>query len=63
MFKHKLKIDKKLYSQLECAASAKGYSSTEEFIIHVLEKAAEHENNRESEEAVRNRLKGLGYVE
>ncbi len=63
MFKHKIKIDKNLYTRLAAAASKQGYSSTEEFIDHVLEQAAGSADNEESEQAVRNRLKGLGYIE
>lgn len=60
---HKIAIDHELYERLEKAAQAAGYSSAEEFILHVLEGAASPAGADESEEAVRKRLKGLGYLE
>ena len=45
------------------AAAEKGYSSAEEYAIHVLEQAAGGHDEALSEEQVKERLKGLGYVE
>ena len=63
MFAHKLKLDTPLYDKLTTAAQAAGYSSTDEFILHILEKTVEGMTDSESEEEVRKRLKGLGYLE
>jgi hypothetical protein len=63
MFEHKLKISDSLYEGLKKAAEAKGYSSPEEFALHVLEKSALDTSEQPSEEEVRNRLKGLGYID
>jgi hypothetical protein len=60
---HKIPIDHELYERLAKAAQAAGYSSAEEFIQHVLEGAASPAGSDESEEEVRKRLKGLGYLE
>ena len=60
---HKIAIDHELYERLEKAARAGGYSSAEEFILHILEGAATPAGADESEEEVRKRLKGLGYLE
>ncbi len=60
---HKVLIDHELYERLAKAAQAGGYSSPEEFILHVLEGAATPAGAEESEEEVRKRLKGLGYLE
>ena len=40
MFGPKIKLDRDLYARLARGAEAAGYSSTEEFIRHTLEKAA-----------------------
>lgn len=63
MFSPKIKLRPALYEQLGRAARAAGYASTGEFILHVLEKTAAEFEDTESEEEVRARLKGLGYLE
>jgi hypothetical protein len=63
MFGHKLKLSDSLYEGLKKAAEAKGYSSPEEFALHVLEKSTAEAVESLSEEEVRNRLKGLGYID
>ncbi|MBU0678184.1 MAG: hypothetical protein KJ626_08690 [Verrucomicrobia bacterium] len=63
MFGHKIKIDAATYEKLTTVAEKTGYSSTEEFILHTLEKAASVADEAESEEEVRKRLQGLGYLD
>ena len=63
MFGPKVKIDKELYERLARCAEAAGYSSTEEFIRHTLEKAAAAIEEGDSEEEVKKRLQGLGYID
>jgi hypothetical protein len=63
VFGPKIKLDPALYESLKRAAETASYASVDEFIIHVLEKAAAESEQAASEEAVRNRLKGLGYLE
>lgn len=63
MFERKVKVDRALYETLKRAAEIAGYSSTDEFIRHVLEKAAAEIERAKSEEEVRKRLQGLGYIE
>jgi len=60
---HKFAIDHELYERLEKSAQVAGYSSVEEFVIHLLERAAAPSGTDESEEEVRKRLKGLGYLD
>ena len=60
---HKISIDHELYERLEKAAQIAGYSSTEEFVVHVLETTAPASSAADSEEEVRKRLQGLGYME
>ncbi len=62
MGKTKVKLDKELYQKIEKIAEAAGYSSPEEFIIHVLEKEIRQFEGADSEEEIKKRLKGLGYI-
>ncbi len=43
-------------------ADISGYSSTEEFITHCLEKEISQLETSESEEEVKKKLKGFGYI-
>ncbi len=63
MFGPKVKLDRDLYERLQRCAEAAGYSSTEEFIRHTLEKAAAATEEADSEEEVKKRLQGLGYID
>jgi len=63
MFGHRIKIPDELYERLRQAAQAAGYASVEEFVLHILEKATAEVEDAHSEEEVRKRLKGLGYLE
>ncbi len=62
MFGHKVKLSDALYEKLKKVAESRGYASVDEFAAHVLEKAAAEADEQVSEEEVRKRLKGLGYV-
>jgi len=63
MFGHKLALSNSLYDKIRAVAEAKGYSSAEEFAMHVLEKSVAEAEESLSEEEVKKRLKGLGYLE
>jgi hypothetical protein len=68
MFGHKIKLDNDLYEKLKKCAAAAGYSSAAEFAVHVLEKETGRllgpgEVDSVSEEELRKRLEGLGYIE
>ncbi|MEJ2744079.1 MAG: hypothetical protein P8123_00070 [bacterium] len=58
----KIKIDNDLYEKLEKCAAAAGYSGTEEFIVHLLEKAAAGIGVDDDAEKVKEKLRGLGYL-
>ncbi|MGB9836465.1 MAG: hypothetical protein ACPLRX_06980 [Candidatus Saccharicenans sp.] len=62
MGKAKVKLEKELYEKIKKIAEVAGYSSTEEFIIHLLEKEVAKFEGADSEEEVKKRLKGLGYI-
>jgi len=59
----KVKIDRELYRRLARCAEAAGYSSTDEFVRHALEKAAAALESAGTEEEIRKRLQGLGYLD
>lgn len=68
MFAHRVKIEDELFDNLRKCAAAAGYSSTGEFITHVLEKEVQRllgpgGQSPDSEEQLKKRLQGLGYIE
>ena len=62
MFEPKIKINQELYDLLTKKAEERGYSSADEFIIHILEAAVADAGPAADEEQIRERLKGLGYL-
>jgi len=63
--KLKMKIDGELCDRILRVASVGGYSSPEEFVLHVLERELEKldPDRSESEEEIRRKMEGLGYIE
>ncbi len=59
----KIKLDSHLYDRVKKIAEIAGYSSTDEFIIHIIEKELARLESAESDEKVEERLRGLGYIE
>ncbi len=62
MFGSKIKIDKDLLERVKRHSRMAGYSSVEEFITHALEKEIEKLEEADSDEEMKKRLKGLGYI-
>ena len=63
MFGGKVKIDKDLLSRAKEYAVKKGYTSVEEFISHLVEKEMrQEEKSSESQEDLKKKLQGLGYI-
>jgi metal-responsive CopG/Arc/MetJ family transcriptional regulator len=58
----KVKLDKALYDKVSAFAKMAGYSSPEEFIGHCLEKEIAKIEEADSEEDIKKKLKGLGYI-
>ena len=59
----KIKIDKDLLEKVTKYSGIAGYASPEEFVQHVLEREiAKFEDSGESEEEIRKRMQGLGYI-
>ena len=58
----KVKIDRDLLEKIKKYSVIAGYSSPEEFITHALEKEIAQLEESDSDEEIRNKLKGLGYI-
>ena len=62
MFGPKIKLDKDLYAKVKKYSELAGYSSPEEFVTHALEKEIAKLEDAGSDEEIKKRLKGLGYI-
>ncbi len=62
MIGSKVKLDKNLLKRIERYSQIAGYSSPAEFITHAVEKELALLEDAESEEEIRKRLQGLGYI-
>jgi predicted AlkP superfamily phosphohydrolase/phosphomutase len=58
----RVKLDKELVGKVKRYAEIAGYSSPEEFITHALEKELAKLEGADSEEEIKKRLRGLGYI-
>jgi hypothetical protein len=62
MFGSGLKLDKALLARVKRYADLAGYSSVDEFVTHILEKELAQLEGSDSEEDIKKKLKGLGYI-
>jgi len=62
MFGPKIKLDKELLKKVKKYSDLAGYSSVEEFVTHALEREIERLEESDSEEEIKKKLKGLGYI-
>ena len=62
MFGSKVKVDPVLLDKARRYSEIAGYSTVEEFINHALEKEIAQLEGADSEEEIKKRLKGLGYI-
>jgi metal-responsive CopG/Arc/MetJ family transcriptional regulator len=58
----KIRIDKQLWAKLKKLSELAGYASVDEFVIHALEKEVSEIDEAESDEEIRQKLRGLGYI-
>jgi len=60
-----IKLDSDLWQRVSEYSQKAGYSSPEEFIVHVLERELDRQggSGEEDDKEVERRLKGLGYLE
>ena len=57
-----IKIDKDLHARLTKVADVAGYATVDEFVAHVLEKEMINFEDTKSDDEIRAKLKGLGYI-
>ena len=57
-----VKLDKKLLERVRKYADAAGYSSVEEFITHIVERELQNFDDAQSDEDIKKKLQGLGYI-
>lgn len=62
MFGTKVKIEKELLRRAKTYATEAGYSSVEEFIQYIIEREISKVEQTDSEEEIKKRLQGLGYL-
>ena len=58
----RVKLEADLVEKIKRYADIAGYSSAEEFITHALEKELAQLEDADSEEEIKKRLQGLGYI-
>jgi len=57
-----VKLDKDLLDKVRKYSEIAGYSSPNEFIVHALEKEIAQLEESDSEEEIKKKLQGLGYI-
>ncbi len=62
MFGSGIKLEKTLLAKVKRYADLAGYSSVDEFVTHVIEKELAKVEGSDSEEEIKKKLKGLGYI-
>jgi len=58
-----VKIDQNVFNRLKKCAEVAGYSSTEEFVVHILEKEMAKLGDADSDDDIAAKLQGLGYLD
>ena len=59
----KIKLDSDLYDRVKKVAEIAGYTSADEFIVHIIERELGKLESAETDDEVTERLRGLGYIE
>jgi hypothetical protein len=57
-----VKLDEHLWEKIRKYATIAGYSSPTEFVVHALEKELAQLEEADSDEKIKEKLKGLGYI-
>ena len=58
----KIKLEKDLFERVKKAAEIAGYTSIDEFVTHVIEKELAGLEDAGSDEEIKKKLEGLGYI-
>lgn len=61
--KRKIALDADIWERVQRCARVAGYASTEEFVLHVIEKELAQLEDATDDDDLRNKLRGLGYIE
>ena len=59
----KIKLEADLYERVKKVANLAGYTTADEFIVHMIEKELSVLESADTDEEVTERLRGLGYLE
>ena len=62
MFGARLKIDRALLDKARKYAEMAGYSSVDEFVEHLVAREIAKLDESDSEEEIKKKLQGLGYI-
>jgi metal-responsive CopG/Arc/MetJ family transcriptional regulator len=62
MFEPKVKISKDLLEKVRKYAALAGYSSPDEFVTHALEKEIAKLEEAGTDDEIKKKLQGLGYI-
>ena len=57
-----VKLDNDLWAKVRKYAALAGYSSPTEFVVHALQKELAQLEEADSDEKIKEKLKGLGYI-
>jgi len=63
MFSGKIKLEKEISARVERCARAGGYSSSEEFVVHIIERELAKLEDAQTDEEIVKKLQGLGYID
>jgi len=58
----KIKLDKDVYERAKKVADVAGYSTVEEFVSHIVERELQNFEDTQSDEDIKKKLQGLGYI-
>jgi predicted transcriptional regulator len=58
----KIKLDKDLFDRLSKIAKLSGYATVDEFVAHVLEKELAAVEDADTDDEIKKKLEGLGYI-
>ena len=58
----KIKLDQDLFDRVSKIAKLSGYATVDEFVVHVLEKELAAVEDAGSDEEIKKKLEGLGYI-
>jgi hypothetical protein len=58
-----IKLDKALWAKVKKVSEAGGYSSPQEFVVHIIEKELAKLEEGLSNDEIAKKLQGLGYLD